>query len=135
SYEFAKVFPERFCNVGIMEANMAGVASGLAASGKIPFISSFASFLICKSYDQLRMSVAYPQFNVKVVGSHGGISIGEDGASQMGIEDVALAGALPGFTVVVPADDPSTRAAVRALHKLDGPAYMRTGRPNVPIVY
>jgi transketolase len=132
---FAKEFPDRFFNVGIAESNLAGVASGLAASGKKPWIASFAAFMLCNAYDQLRMSVAYPHFNVKVVGSHGGISIGEDGASQMGIEDVALACALPGFTVVVPADEPSTREAVRQLHRLDGPAYMRTGRPNVPIIY
>src|SRR5262249_24987029 len=106
-----------------------------AAAGKKPWIASFAAFILCNAYDQLRMSVAFPHLNVKVVGSHGGINIGEDGPSQMGIEDVALACALPGFTVVVPADEPSTRAAVRALHALDGPAYMRTMRPNCPVVY
>jgi transketolase len=132
---FMKAFPERFFNVGIAESNLAGVAGGLAAAGKRPWIASFAAFVLCNAYDQLRMSVAFPQLNVKVVGSHGGISIGEDGPSQMGIEDVALACALPHFTVVVPADEISTRAAVRALHQLNGPAYLRTGRPNCPIVH
>lgn len=132
---FMKAFPERFFNVGIAESNLAGVAGGLAAAGKKPWIASFAAFMLCNAYDQLRMSVAFSHLNVKVVGSHGGISIGEDGPSQMGIEDVSLAASLPGFTVVVPADEVSTRAATRALHAEIGPAYMRTGRPNVPIIY
>jgi transketolase len=132
---FAKAYPERFFNVGIAESNMVGVAGGLAAAGKKPWIASFATFVMSNAYDQLRMSVAYPRCSVKVVGSHSGISIGEDGASQMGIEDVALACALPGFTVVVPCDDYSTRAAVRALSALEGPAYLRTGRPNAPTLY
>jgi len=84
--EFQKAFPDRFFNVGIQEANLVGVAAGLAAAGKIPFISSFATFLMCKGYEQLRMAVAFSEFNVKVVGSHGGISVGEDGASQMSID-------------------------------------------------
>ncbi len=132
---FMKAFPERFFNVGIAESNLAGVAGGLAAAGKRPWIASFAAFMLCNAYDQLRLSVAFPRLNVKVVGSHGGISIGEDGPSQMGIEDVALAGALPGFSVVIPADEPSTRQAVRAVHAPAGPVYMRTGRPSCPIVY
>src|SRR5437763_11099646 len=132
---FAKEFPDRFFNVGIAESNLAGVAGGLAASGKKPWIASFAAFMLCNAYDQLRMSVAYPHFNVKVVGSHGGISIGEDGASQMGIEDVALACALPGFTVVVPADEPSTHLAVQELARIQTPAYLRAGRPDVGIIY
>ena len=99
---FRKAFPERFFNVGIAEANLVGIASGLAACGKIPFISSFACFMLCKGYDQLRMSVAFPQLNVKVVASHGGISVGEDGASQQSVEDIALATSLPNFTLLVP---------------------------------
>ncbi len=95
SWTFGKVFPERFFNIGIQEANMVGIASGLASSGKIPFISSFAAFILCKGFDQLRMGAAYPKLNVKVAGSHGGISIGEDGVSQQSVEDVALACALP----------------------------------------
>src|SRR3990170_3719036 len=135
SVMFAKEFKDRFFNMGIAEANMVSTAAGLASSGKIPFASSFASFLICKAFDQLRMSVAYPNLNVKIVGSHGGISIGEDGASQMAVEDVALATALPGFTVVVPADEVEARAAVRAMAEHVGPVYMRVGRPKAPIVY
>ena len=132
---FGKAFPDRFFQVGIAESNLVGVAAGLAASGKRPWIASFACFMMCNAFDQLRMSVAFPQADVKVAGSHSGISIGQDGPSQMGIEDVALACALPGFAVVVPADAPSARAAVRALHTLRGPAYLRLGRPKVPVVY
>jgi transketolase len=132
---FAKAHPDRFFNVGIAESNMVGVAAGLAASGKKAWCASFATFMLSNAYDQLRMSVAFPHWNVKVVGSHSGISIGEDGPSQMGIEDVGLACSLPGFTVVVPCDEVSTQAAVRALDALEGPAYLRTGRPNAPVVY
>jgi transketolase len=132
---FAKAFPERFFNCGIAESNMVGVAAGLASAGKQAWCSSFATFLLSNAYDQIRMSVAYPHWNVKLVGSHCGISIGEDGPSQMGIEDLALACALPGFVVVAPCDEYSTRQAVRAIHGLDGPAYLRTGRPNAPRIY
>lgn len=132
---FAKAHPERFFNVGIAESNMVGVAAGLAASGKQAWLASFATFVMSNAYDQLRMSVAFPRWNVKVVGSHSGISIGEDGPSQMGIEDVSLACSLPGFTVVVPCDDYSMRAATRAISGFDGPAYLRTGRPAAPIIY
>src|SRR5438128_6152764 len=132
---FAKKFPERFFNVGIAESNLVGVAAGLAGSGKRAWLASFACFVMCNGYDQLRMSVAFPCENVKVVGSHAGISIGEDGPSQMGIEDVSLACSLPQFTVVVPADEPSTHKAVEALVRIKTPAYLRAGRPNVPIVY
>jgi transketolase len=132
---FGKKFPARFFNVGIAESNMVGIAGGLAASGKQAWVSSFATFIMCNAYDQLRMSVAFPNLDVKVVGTHAGISIGEDGPSQMGIEDVSLACSLPNFTVVVPADEPSTFKAVEALAALKTPAYLRAGRPNVPIVY
>ena len=132
---FAKDHPERFFNVGIAESNLVGVASGLAASGKTVVAASFAAFLLCNAYDQIRMSVAFPHLNVKLVGSHAGISIGEDGPSQMGIEDVALACSLPGMTVVVPSDEHQTRAAVRALLDFDGPAYLRVGRPAAPKIY
>ncbi len=135
SAEFQKVFPDRFFNVGIMEANLAGVASGLAAAGKIPFISSFASFLICKSYDQLRMGVAFSGLNVKVVGSHGGISVGEDGASQMSIEDIALTTTLPHFTVLMPADEVSAYPLIFQAGEHNGPVYIRTCRPKAPIVH
>ncbi len=132
---FAKRFPERFFNVGIAESNMVGVAAGLASSGKRAWLASFAAFVMCNSYDQLRMSVAFPNLDVKVVGTHAGISIGEDGPSQMGIEDVGLACSLPNFTVVVPADEPSTERAVQALGGIRTPAYLRAGRPNVPVIY
>jgi transketolase len=135
SWTFGKVFPERFFNIGIQEANMVGIASGLASSGKIPFISSFAAFVLCKGFDQLRMGAAYPHLNIKVAGSHGGISIGEDGVSQQSVEDVALACALPGFIVCIPCDEHSMRAAVHAAAALKGPVYLRLGRPKAPVIH
>lgn len=132
---FAKAFPDRFIDIGIQESNLVGVATGLAICGKIPYISSFACFLMCKGYDQLRMGVAFPSLNVKVVTSHGGISVGEDGASQQSIEDFALALTLPTFTVIVPADDQATRALVRQAAYHQGPVYIRTGRSKAPVVY
>ncbi len=132
---FGKKFPERFFNVGIAESNLVGVASGFAASGKRAWLASFACFVMCNAYDQLRMSVAFPCVDVKVVGTHAGISIGEDGPSQMGIEDVSLACSLPNFTVVVPADEVSMDKAVESLTRIKTPAYLRAGRPNVPVIY
>lgn len=133
--KFAQEFPDRFFDCGICEANMTGVAAGLASCGKLVFISSFAAFLMCKAYDQLRMAVAYPRENVKVVVSHGGITLGEDGASQMSVEDVALACALPGFVVIVPADQASTKALIRQAAERPGPAFVRVGREKTPILY
>jgi transketolase len=135
SGEFGKKYPERFFNCGISEANMVGAAAGFAGAGLIPFASSFASFITCKGFDQLRMSVANPHLNVKVVGSHGGISLGEDGASQQSVEDVALACSLPEFTVLVPSDELQTKALTKLMASYDGPVYMRTGRPKAPIIY
>lgn len=135
THYFRDKFPDRFFNLGIAESNMVSVASGLAASGKDVVASSFAAFLLGNAYDQIRMGVAFPQTNVKLVGSHSGISIGEDGPSQMAIEDIALATSLPHFTVLVPADAPSAAAATRALFSFSGPAYLRTGRPKTPVVY
>src|SRR5216684_1508110 len=132
---FAKKFPQRFFNVGIAESNLVSAAAGMASTGKRAWLASFACFVMCNAYDQLRMSVAFPCLDVKVVGTHAGISIGEDGPSQMGIEDVSLACSLPNFTVVVPADEPSTQRAVPALAGLRTPAYLRAGRPKVPIIY
>ena len=132
---FGKRFPDRFFNVGIAESNMVGVAAGLAAAGKIPFASSFACFLLCNAFDQIRLSVAYAGLNVKLVGSHSGISVGEDGVSQQSVEDLALACALPGMAVLAPADAVSARAAVFAAAAHDGPVYLRMGRPKAPIVY
>lgn len=132
---FAKAFPTRGFNVGIAESNMVGVAGGLAAAGKIPVVSSFAAFLLCNAFDQIRMSIAYPGMNVKLVGSHAGISIGEDGASQMGIEDVGLACSMPGMTVIVPSDATSARKATRAMLEHVGPVYLRCGRIELPDIY
>lgn len=132
---FGKEFPDRFFNVGIAESNLIGVASGLSAAGKDVLAASFATFLLCNAYDQIRMGIAFPQLPVKLMGSHAGISIGADGPSQMGIEDIALATSLPHFTVLVPADGPSTAAATRAMFQHNGPVYLRTGRPKVPVVY
>src|SRR5438270_7793699 len=132
---FGKKYPDRFFNIGIAESNLVGVAAGLAGAGKTPVIASFAAFITCNAFDQLRMAVAYPHQNVKVVGSHAGISIGEDGASQMGIEDVALTCALGGFVVIVPADEASCKAATAAMIEYEGPVYLRVGRPEVPKVY
>ena len=135
SATFGKEFPDRFFTVGIAEANMVGIASGLALSGKIPFASSFAVFLMDKGFDQLRMCVAYPKVNAKFVGSHGGISIGEDGPSQQSVEDLALACALPGFVVIHPADEFSARALVHRMAEHVGPCFMRTGRAKAAICY
>jgi len=132
---FAKEFPERFIECGIAEANLIAIASGLASSGKIPFASSFSCFAINKGFEQLRVTAAYPNVNVKVVGTHSGISIGEDGPSQMSIEDLGLACSLPGFTVLSPADEVSMHALVRRAAEHVGPVFLRAGRLKVPIVY
>ncbi len=135
SAKFGKDFPDRFWTVGIAEANMVGIAAGLALSGKIPFASSFAVFITNKGFDQLRMSVAYPHVNAKFCGSHGGISIGEDGPSQQSIEDIALMCSLAGFVVLVPSDEFCARALVHRMAEHVGPCYMRTGRAKSPIIY
>jgi transketolase len=132
---FAKEFPERFVSLGIAEADMVGVGAGLALGGKIPFVSSFSAFAMNKGFEQLRVCVAYPKVNLKVVGTHSGISIGEDGPSQMSVEEIGLACSLVGFTVIAPADEPSTKALVRAAAAHVGPVFIRTGRPKVPIIY
>lgn len=132
---FAKRYPERFFNAGIAESNMVGIAAGLAGAGKIPVAASFSTFLMSNAFDQIRMSVAFPNQNVKLVGSHAGISIGEDGPSQMAIEDIALACSLPGFTVIVPADGVSASAATKAMIEREGPTFLRCGRPKVPVLY
>jgi transketolase len=133
--KFKEKYPDRFFNVGIAESNLIGVAAGLAACGKIPVASSFSIFLLSNAFDQIRMSIAFPDLNVKLVGTHAGISIGDDGPSQMAIEDVALACALPGFEVIVPADGPSTEAATKAMLGREGPTFVRCGRPKVPLIY
>ncbi len=133
--QFGKAYPGRFIDIGIQESNLVGIAAGLASCGKIPFISSFACFLMCKGYEQLRMGVAFPGLNVKVVTSHGGISVGEDGASQQSVEDFALALTLPNFSVIVPSDEFATRALVKKCATHKGPVYIRTGRSKAPILY
>lgn len=132
---FAKEFPDRFVECGIAESNMVAVAAGLASIGKIPFVASFSCFVMNKGFEQLRVCVAYPNANVKVVGTHSGISIGEDGPSQMSIEETSVACSLPGFTVLSPADEVATAALVRAAAGFYGPVFIRTGRVKVPVVY
>jgi transketolase len=132
---FAKEFPDRFFECGIAEANMVSIGAGLASAGKIPFVSSFSVFVINKGFEQLRVNAAYPGVNLKVVGTHSGISIGEDGPSQMSIEDIGLACSLPGFVVLSPADEVAAAALVRAMAQMHGPAFLRAGRMKAPIIY
>jgi transketolase len=132
---FAKEFPARFFNVGIAEANMVSMAAGLAAGGMIPFASTFAVFAAGRAFEQIRQSLAYPRMNVKVVATHGGITVGEDGGSHQSIEDLAIMRALPNMTVLCPADGPETTAAIRAAAAFQGPVYVRLGRSKVPTVF
>ena len=132
---FAERFPDRFFNCGVAEQNMMGIAAGLAASGKIVFASTFAVFATARCFDQLRMSVAQPGLNVKIVASHGGITVGEDGFSHQAVEDLALICSLPGFKVIAPADGNETVQAVRAAALDYGPYYIRLSRPKTPPVY
>jgi len=132
---FAKAFPDRHFNFGVAEANMISTAAGLATAGKIPFASSFAVFASGRVWDQVRMSVCYPELNVKIVATHGGITVGEDGASHQANEDIALMRALPNITVIVPADAVETKKAVRAIAEYVGPVYMRLGRSEVPTIF
>ena len=130
--DFAEAFPERFIQCGIAEANMVGVAAGLAITGKIPFAGSFAEFISGRVYDQIRQEIAYGSTNVKLVSSHAGLTLGEDGATHQTMEDIALMRALPGMAVIVPCDYNQTKAATIAAAKYDGPVYLRFGRPAVP---
>ena len=132
---FTREFPDRFFNCGLEEQNMIGIAAGLAASGKIVFASTFVVFVVCRCFDQLRLSLSQTELNVKIVATHGGITVGEDGASHHGIEDLALCCALPGFTVVVPADAIETAEVIRVAASNKGPFYVRLSRPKTPIVY
>ena len=136
-YRFREMHPERWMTVGIAEQNMIGIAAGLAAAGKTVFVASFAAFLPGRCFDQLRTSVAQPRggLNVKCVGSHGGVTVGEDGMSAQSIEDLALATSLIPFDVIVPADFEEARQALVAVGKTNRPAYVRTGRPKVTGVY
>lgn len=132
---FAKKFPERFFNMGIAEANMIGTAAGLAAAGKIPFASTFAIFAVGRAWEQVRQSVAYPKANVKIVATHSGVTVGEDGGSHQSVEDIAIMRAVPNMTVIVPADGVETVLAVRAAADFKGPVYVRLGRNKVPTVF
>ncbi|MFH1382593.1 MAG: transketolase family protein [Chloroflexota bacterium] len=131
---FAREFPDRFFDCGIAEQNMISIAAGLAASGKIPFASTFAVFVPGRCFDQIRMSIAYSRLNVKLVVTHGGITVGEDGASHHAIEDLSLISSLPGFTVIVPADAIETAQAVRVAATTEGPFFIRICRPKMPLV-
>ena len=136
THGFGQAFPERFFSCGIAEANMVAIGAGLASSGKIAFVASFSCFVLNKGFEQLRVTVAYPQVkHFVVVGTHSGISIGEDGPSQMSVEDLALGGALAGFSVLAPADEVAMRALVSRAAYHGGPVFLRAGRPKVPIVY
>ncbi len=130
--DFAAEFPERFIQCGIAEANMVGAAAGLAITGKIPFIGSFAEFVTGRVYDQLRQEVSYGKANVKIASSHAGITLGEDGATHQTMEDIALMRALPEMVVLVPCDYNQTMQATLAAAAYDGPVYLRFGRPSVP---
>lgn len=132
--DFQKKFPERFIEVGVAEQNMMGIAAGLALGGKVPFISSYAVFSPGRSWDQLRVSVAYSQTNVKVAGAHTGISVGPDGATHQALEDIAITRVLPNMTVVVPCDSIETKKATIALGEMQGPAYFRFAREKTPVM-
>ncbi len=130
---FKKKFPDRFFDCGIAEANMMGVAAGLAATGKIPFASTFAMFAAGRAFEIVRNSIGYPHLNVKIGATHAGISVGEDGATHQCNEDIALMRTIPGMTIINPADDVEAKAAVEAAIKYNGPVYMRFGRLAVPV--
>ncbi len=132
--KFKNAFPERFIDCGIAEANMTGIAAGLASCGKVPFISSFAMFAAGRAYEQVRNSIGYPHLNVKIGATHAGISVGEDGATHQCLEDLALMREIPGMVVINPSDDVEARAAVRAAFLHVGPVYLRFGRLAIPVM-
>lgn len=131
---FKKAYPERHIDCGIAECNMAGIAAGLAATGKIPFMSSFAMFAAGRAFEQVRNSIGYPHLNVKIGATHAGISVGEDGATHQCNEDIALMRTIPGMVVINPSDDTEAKAAVRAAAEYEGPVYLRFGRLAVPVI-
>ena len=131
---FKKVYPERHIDCGIAESNMIGIAAGLAATGKIPFASTFAMFAAGRAFEQVRNSVGYPHLNVKIAATHAGISVGEDGATHQCNEDIALMRTIPGMVVINPADDVEAKAAVKAAAGYEGPVYLRLGRLAVPVI-
>ncbi len=133
--KFKKAFPERFFDCGIAEGNMVSVAAGLATTGKIPFVSSFAMFSAGRAFEQIRNSVGYPHLNVKIGATHAGISVGEDGATHQCLEDIALMRSIPGMTIINPADAAEARLAVEAAINFDGPVYLRFGRLAIPVIF
>lgn len=132
---FAKEFPDRFFNMGIAEQNMMTTAAGLATAGKIPFVSTFAMFATGRAWEQIRNSICYPKFNVKIVATHGGITVGEDGASHQALEDVAIMRNIPNMLVIVPADCTETQEVIKFAAKYDGPVYIRLARTNVVNIF
>ena len=132
---FLKAYPERHFDCGIAECNMVSVAAGMATTGLVPFASSFAMFAAGRAFEQIRNSIGYPHLNVKIGATHGGISVGEDGASHQCCEDFALMRSIPGMTVICPADDVEAKAAVKAAYEFDGPVYLRFGRLAVPVFH
>ncbi len=135
SCRFQQTVPERFINMGIAEADLISTAAGLASAGKIPFACTFAVFAAGRAFEQIRNSVAYPRLNVKVCGSHGGVSVGPDGATHQSVEDLALMNILPEMVVINPCDAVEMRAAVKAMIEYDGPVYLRLGRSPVPVIF
>jgi transketolase len=133
--KFAKAFPDRFFNVGIAEQDMMGTAAGLAIGGKLPFASTFAVFATGRAWEQVRQSICYPNLNVKIVASHAGVTVGEDGGSHQSLEDIAVMRVLPHMTVIVPADGVETAQVVAAVAEHLGPCYVRTGRNKVPVLF
>jgi len=132
---FKKAFPDRHIDCGIAEGNMLAVAAGIASMGMVPFASTFAMFAAGRAFEQVRNSIGYPHLNVKIGATHGGISVGEDGASHQCCEDFALMRSIPGMTVICPADDVEARAAVKAAYEFEGPVYLRFGRSGVPVFH
>ncbi len=132
---FAKEFPERFFNMGISEQDMMATAAGLSTTGKIPFVSTFSMFASGRAWDQIRNSICYPRFNVKIVATHGGITVGEDGASHQALEDISIMRSIPNMMVVVPADCTETAEVIKFAAQYDGPMYIRLARTNVPDVF
>ena len=132
--KFAKAFPDRFFNIGIAEQDMMGTAAGLAIGGKLPFVSTFAVFATGRAWEQVRQSICYPNLNVKIVATHAGVTVGEDGGSHQSVEDIAVMRVIPHMTVIVPADGPETLQAIEAVAEYQGPCYVRAGRNKVPTV-
>lgn len=133
--DFQKVKPNHFINVGIAEQNLMGIAAGIAATGKIPFASTFAMFATGRAFEIIRNSIAYPKLNVKIVATHSGITVGEDGGSHAAIEDISLMRSVPNMTVIVPADGVETEKVIKKIVEYNGPVYVRLGRSKVPVIY